>query len=251
MKYFFIIVLFFSTAMAGCKSTIEPTNLPPTAYQRAVGPFYPSFAGKDSSMDACLSITREYSDQQPDSTYWTATAAFNNGDYTSTIGLVSMGGQALPWYSANDYYKLSFPKVDSTVWSVIDYNTMNFSEHVTMPAKMNCLNHTLWDTVSKSSGFMIKYSGAAGATLTVSGIFLSSNSPLKDSIGFIEFSVHSDSGSVDITPDMLKAIPVGSKVDIELWHDLFYSKVISQNTISHKIGIYTQTENDFFFMLGK
>ena len=251
MRYFIIAFFCFSAAITGCKNATESTYLPPTAYQRAVGPFFPSFAGKDSSMDACLSLTRQTDAEPPDSTLWTATAAFNVGDYVSAIGLVSLGKNALPWHIANDYYRATASIVDSTVWTVVDYNSMNFSEKVTMPAKMKCLNHAAWDTVSKSTGFTIKYSGSEGRTLTISGIFSNHIAPSRDSLGFIEDSATPDTGSVTITPDMLKNIPVGSKIILEFWHDLFYSKVIAQNTVSHKIGFYTQTESDFLFTLGK
>jgi hypothetical protein len=251
MKYFFISLLSISAAMTGCKSSTEPTNPPRTAYQRAAGMYFDSFAGKDSTMDACLALGRQFSVGPPDSTIWTSTAAFNIGDYRSLIGLVSIGGQAMPWDNANDNYELRLPKIDSMVWTVENYNSMNFSETAKMPAKMECLNHPDMDTVSKSSGFTIKYSGAGGGMLSVSGFFYFSHPPLKDSVGFIDFPSVPDTGSVTFSPDALKEMPVGCKMFIELRHDLFYSKVISQNTVSHKIGFYTQTESDLFLTLGK
>jgi hypothetical protein len=251
MKYIAIVLVCYSAILCSCKSTTEPVTTPPTAYQRAVGPLYPSFAGKDSVMDACLSLVRTYSMEWPDSTFWTATAAFNIGVYPQVIGLATVGDRPLPFIPPSDYYMQEFPTVDSTVWNITDYNTMNFSEPVTMPATMKCTNHSLWDTVSKSNGFTIQYSGFEGRTLTASGFFSHHTAPYTDSLGFLNVIAVSDAGTVTITPEMLKSVPVGGDVAIQLYHDRFYTKMISQNTISHKVGFYTQTESDLFFRIGK
>lgn len=154
-------------------------------------------------------------------------------------------------YGGGGPYPTEYPP--HMIFNVSGYLGHNFIDTFQTVQKIIPLNFLAGDTVSKSTGIVINYSGADQGTLYIS-IF---NDEIKTTDWISPDSVHNisqidfqtlDNGSLFLSPAFLSELPTGQYYGIGINHQNYSTKLLFDNINVGRFSIYSIST---FFYLGQ
>lgn len=247
------LALLLLVSVGGCVMPTEENDfeeyLRKNPFRRAVSAIPFSWSpGIDSSMDACVAIfkSRTYYDSTIEDN-WNGRAAFNDGENAIRIGGISFSDQSFGWdadYLRYEHY--AGTGTSSEIVSISNYAGADLYSTPDLAGPTLLIGTSSRDTISKSKGKTFHYTGAVGGQLMTSYAFIGGDAAKGyDTVGsYWPWTQTEDNGSLTITPEHLKSLPVNTLLRITFSHDKFTSTLDSKG---HKIGFYSSYNTSYYF----
>jgi len=229
-------------------SVITTDSITPTI-NSARSPGYISFAG--DSIVATLefdNIANFLPNNQFDS-MGVAITNYETGPFgeSQTINGLQVGGKG---NGVDTVFLRSLYNPPFAIWSIKGYANRNFSDTIAIPGKMFPLNLHGGDTVSRSQGFTMTYSGSSGGDLVGNLSFSRAASgpdsaAIMDGTGVYAAAVRhgDDNGTITFTPLDLASFKPGSymKASVKHWL-LHYHRITNGDFLCFVSQTFTAVE---------